>query len=163
MNTSLTSPLNFVPTMPDYRVFRLKCRFTIGAAPCHQRIGPMLPLCFHMEKAASEAGSRFVEDMVKQGWELTDGRIELTNGPFPSPLVDSAPLPTAVKIKRERGPHARFGPAYASPVVERPTLENTDAWDYEISGLFVRKLMPTVLAQSTLDSLKAKRKAHRVR
>lgn len=157
MSSLLTSPLNFVPTMPDYRVYRLKCRFMIGTAPCHKLVGPTLPLCHHLERAGYEAGRRFLDDMEQQGWRPVDGALEMTGGPFPATVPDVAALPPAIKIKRQRGPHARFGPAYTSPVDERPTLDTTDAWEYELSGYFVRKMMPTVASVNAVQNLEAKR------
>lgn len=153
----LTSPLNFIPTTPEYRVYRLKCRFAIDAGPCHKQVGPRQPVCQHLERSAYEAGRRFLDDMEHDGWQPVDGNLKMTGGPFPATPVDATTLPTAITVKRQRGPHARFGPAYASPVVERPTLETTDAWEYELSGLFVRRLMPTVATVNAVAQLEEER------
>lgn len=153
----LTSPLNLVPTAPDYRAYRLKCRFQVGAALCHQKIGPGVSVCHHLETSAYTAGRIFLDAMEHDGWRPVDGNLTMTAGPLPATPVDASALPPAVKVKRERGPHARFGPAYTSPIVEKPTLATTDIWEYELSGLFVRKLMPTVATVNAIQQLEEKR------
>ncbi len=148
----LTSALNFVPTQPEYRVYRLRCRFVVGAF-CSQE---------QVEGERLKASYRFVEDMQTQGWELADGNLELSGGPFPATsLATSVPMPA--RARGGIGPHARFGPAYSTPVVDIPTLWNTADWEYELSGLFVRKLMPTVATVAAVERLEARRGSRRGR
>lgn len=156
-----TSPLNLVPTAPTRRPQRLKCRFVIWDGPCHRRVSDLAPLCRHLEQAAYEAGCRFLEDMERQGWESTDGRLKITGGPFPATEVGASDLVRPNRPHRGLGPHPRFGPevSYESPVLLAPTIDTTDTWEYELSGWFVRPLPPLELPVSVLERMQSKRVA----
>lgn len=156
----LTSPLNLIPAMPERRAFRLKCRFLIGPGRCHWVLHPALPLCQHLERAAYDAGRRFLEEMERQGWESADGNLRLTGGPSPITATGTSTLPRPVPHQPlPRGPHPRFGPAYDSPVEDQPGVGETDGWEYEMSGWFVRPMLPTVTTVATARRLEAQRKA----
>lgn len=160
MSSILTSPLNLVPMTPDYRPWRLRCRFTIAAGPCHRTIpASSQPRCDHLDRAMYQAGRMFLDDMEQQGWQPIDGRLRLTGGPFPETPVDTADLPKPVLHQQApSGPHQRFGPSYDSPVVARSTLDTTDGWEYELSGWFVRRMLPTVMTVNAAAQLEAKRR-----
>lgn len=140
-----TSPLNFVPASPERRHYRLKCRFVIWAGSCHRVVGPRVPRCDHLEKAMYEAGCRFFEAMELQGWESADGRLRIGRGPMPATEIGTSELVRPSRPVTGQGAHPRnvSGDGYVSPVVDNPGLDETDAWEYELWGLFVRPLLPT--------------------
>lgn len=164
MSSILTSPYNLVRAGPERRAYVLKCRFSLWAAPCHARISPYLQMCPHLEQAASEMGVRFLEDMDHQGWEPVDGRLRVTAGPIPAVEVGNASLPSRVAPRpAERGPHPRFGPAYDSPVGLAHRLDETDVWQFELSGRFVRPMLPTVTTVETAERIERVRGGRRGR
>lgn len=151
MSALLTSPLNLVPTQPEYRVFRLRCRFVVDAFHTEAQF----------ERERLKAAYAFMHELERTGWASADGRLGVTGGPFPATVVSSGVPDVPRRAPVEHGPHARVGPAYVSPVLEIPTLLNVSDWEYEISGLFVRKMMPTVATVSAIEQLEAKRRSRR--
>lgn len=164
MSALQTSPLNLIPTQPDYRPYKLRCRFTIGASPCHRWVSDLAPLCGHLERAGYDAGRRFLEDMERQGWRPVDGNLQLTGGPFPATVITSVPK-APVRSRAIRGPHPRFGAevGYSGPDLTPTTLETTDAWEYELTGWFVRKMLPTIMTVEAARRVEENRAARRAR
>ena len=149
--SGLTSPFNLLPTQPEYRACWLRCRFVVNAFCTSEQLD--------IERI--KASDRFVEDMAKQGWTLANGRVELGRGPFVVTLPGVS-VPRRPERQRARlGPHERFGPTYTTPVVDAPAVETVDAWEYELVGLFYRRLLPTVLSVADAQRLEEKRRVKR--
>lgn len=145
----MSSPYNLFRQDLQYRPTVLKCRFVIGAGPCHRHVGPHLVMCRHLESAMYEAGKRFLVDMEHDGWESADGRLRIRRGPMPATEVstsDPSPPPNL--------PHGAGPPSYDTPLVELPTVDTTDAWEYELVGTFVRPMPPAILTTDTLETLR---------
>lgn len=116
-------------------------------------------LCRHLERAAYEAGRRFLEEMERQGWDSADGRLKITGGPWPSTAIGTSDLVRPGRPASGRGAHPRSGPGatYESPIAAAPTTETSDAWEYELSGRFVRPLPPLEVTVASLEAWQAKR------
>lgn len=165
MGAIQTSPLNLVPTQPDYRPYKLRCRFMVWAAPCHRVVTPLAALCEHLDRAGYEAGSRFLEDMEHQGWRPVDGRLHLTGGPFPATLIVTGVPNRPNRQKAVRGPHPRTNAeaTYVSPDLTPTTLDTTDSWEFELTGWFVRRMMPTIMTVEAAKRVEQNRAARRAR
>lgn len=160
-----TSPFNLIPVAPTRREQTLKCRFTIWSAPCHRRVSGLTVLCRHLERAAYEAGCRFLEEMEWQGWDSVDGRLKITGGPYPATTIGTSDLVRPSPPVRRSGLHPRFGPdaSYDSPVSVTDPLDATESWEYELSGRFVRPLPPLELPVSVLEAVQAHKRSRRGR
>lgn len=129
---------------PDrgYRAYKLKCRFAVEARP-----NPRF-----LEKAKYVAAEAFVRHMAMQGWTYLDKYGFKMTGPYPT--VQSVVLPKHSQQGRWHEPSAEImaaveaGARYRAPrnglVSTVPLLGETDKWDYELVGVFVRK---TIMAE----------------
>ncbi|KKN62516.1 hypothetical protein LCGC14_0511320 [marine sediment metagenome] len=125
------------------RAYRLKCRFVIGAFPSERAL----------EKGKYEAADLFVRDMAKQDFEYVDHYGFKMSGPFPA--TETVNLPSPSQQEQWHAPskdmiaaiHAGYQPerlaangGYAKPV---PLITETDAWEFELSGVFVHETILT--------------------
>ncbi len=123
--------------------YRLKCRFVIGAYPSARAL----------EKGKFEAADLFVRDMAKQDFDYVDHYGFKMSGPFPA--VETVTLPSASQQERWHTPSAEMITAiragyqpeqlarnggYAKSV---PLISETDAWEFELSGVFVHDTILT--------------------
>lgn len=114
------------------RAYRLKCRFKIEPCPGQSRL----------DREKVTVAERFVADMHKQGWENQPGYGFRMRGPFPMVVPTVVRVPSRLS-SREMFPHvmqgARFPDTGHDSVSLVPTLEFSEWWEYEISGVFVRE------------------------
>ena len=125
-----------------YHSYRMKCRFAVEAYP-----NPRF-----LERAKHVAAEAFVKHMAMQGWTYLDKYGFKMTGPYPA--VQSVTLPRRSQQERWHEPSAKImaavaaGARYRAPrdglVSTVPLLGETDKWDYELVGVFVRK---TIMAE----------------
>ena len=133
----------FVRAAPEWRPMRLHCRFVTNASPRPEEI----------EAERLKATDRFVDDMARQGWRLV-GAPALVGGPFPATPRAAAVPKAPPRRTRRLGPRDTRPDPYPEGVVkELPTLLTTDAWEYELAGVFVRPLMPSEVLVEDLPTL----------
>lgn len=124
------------------RAYRLRCRFTIGAMPSARTL----------EKAKYHAAELFVRDMKQQGWEYLDHYGFRMTGPFPA--TEAVTVPKRSQQARWHIPSHELLPALLAgyrvpmpvePSIVRcvPTISTTDAWEYELAGVFIRDTILT--------------------
>ncbi len=130
---------------PDHgkRAYRLKCRFVIGAYPSERTL----------ELGKFEAAERFVRDMRKQDYEYLDTHGLEMSGPFPA--TETVTIPKRSQQEQWHAPSAELFAAIQSGYrpermaqdggCARPVLPlaETDAWEFELSGVFVHKTIWT--------------------
>ena len=115
----------------DKKPYRLRCRFRIEPHPGQGRL----------DREKVKVAEQFVRDMHKQGWENHTGSGFAMKGPFP-PVIP-------VTIRPRRTPSARqmlAGVARGERVLddgytgvrEVPLLGESEWWEYEIAGVFIR-------------------------
>ncbi len=131
--------LNLIRPDLGRRAYRLKCRFVIEAYPTAGRLATV----------KVEAAERFVEDMAKQGYEYMD-----KHGVTEPRLIGAVTPITGAPTRAQR---ERFDAAAALPnvmagdrlrlqhemdyAVTIPLLNQVDAWQYEITAVFVHKTL----------------------
>ena len=118
------------------RAYRLKCRFTVNAFP-----SPSL-----LEKQKFKVAEMFVTDMAKQGFAYLDKHGFRMTGPYPQ--IKTVILPKRHQQARwnassrallpgltsGRIPGRLNDPGYVTTVNK---MNEMDAWDFELSGVFV--------------------------
>lgn len=105
----------FVPTAPAWRPQILRCRFT-HAAPL--AFPPSEAWLASLAKVRNAEADTFVEAMARQGWQLA-GSIVGTNEPV------------GVVFTADERAH------------DLAPLRQSDIWQFEIAGRFIRQLLPT--------------------
>ena len=124
------------------KAYRLKCRFVIGAYPSEGTV----------EKAKYHAADLFIADMAKQGWQYVSRHGFTMKGPFPATQMIMLPkrseqerwhTPSRELLSAaQAGYRARTGAdgGYVRPV---PLLSDTDAWEFELAGVFTHDTILT--------------------
>ena len=123
--------------------YRLRCRFTV----------PAYPNAILLERAKYQAADLFIRDMRKQGWEYMPRHGFTMSGPYP--VTDTAPLPKRsaqpkwhtpsreVLQRIEAGQTVRA--ADADFAKEVPKLSESENWEYELAGVFLRDMIRSVV------------------
>jgi len=121
------------------KAYRLRCRFRVEAHPSER----------WLEKAKYRAAEEFVRDMAKQGWEYLSKHGFKMTGPYPA--IETVRLPKASQQPQWHIPSRdmleaiqagyRLNPppdegGYAKTV---PLIDETDKWEYELAGVFLRE------------------------
>ena len=130
---------------PDWgkHPYRLRCRFTVDAYP-----NPIL-----LERAKYQAADLFIEDMRKQDWEYVSSHGFKMTGPYPA--VETVTLPkrsaqakwhtpskeVLQRIQAGQTVRAEGG----SLVKEVPKLSESEKWEYELAGVFLRDTIRSVV------------------
>ena len=126
------------------KAYRLKCRFTVNAFP-----DPEL-----LAKEKFRVAEMFVTDMAKQGFDYLDKHGFRMSGPYPQIRTITLPKRHLQKqwhtpsrellpgLSQGRIPHKVDDPGYVTTLGQ---MHETDAWDFELSGVFVHK---TILVET---------------
>ncbi len=115
----------------DKTPYRLKCRIKTEPYPSRSRLD--------VEKV--RVTEQWVVDMHKQGWENLPGHGFKMAGPFPAvtPMdLHFKRIPSAQEMLPEVMQGARFLDPGVDGVQEVPALHESEWWEFEISGVFIR-------------------------
>lgn len=120
---------------PDlgHKAYRLRCKFTIGAAPSRD----------FLDKAKYAAAEKFVQDMAKQGWVHVSRFGFHMTGPFPAMRAKQVSRRLRVPSAKDMLPAVLQGATFRAPemygVQTVPVLGESEDWDYELASVFVHK------------------------
>ena len=120
----------FIKPSRDKKPYRLRCRFKVDPGTVPQ------------ESEKVRVAERFVVDMKNQGWVYDDRfGFEMT-GPYPviTPITIHAPRqPTAKQMLNEVSQGNRFLAPEGTVATLMPTLAESESWEYELKGVFIRE------------------------
>lgn len=126
MRTLFSQPLR------DRKPYRLRARFRIEPFPSPDRL----------DREKVKVAETFVADMGKQGWDNAESFGFSLRGPF------AMIVPTQIRVRRtptarEMLPMVALGARFledtTSPVTLVPALAESEWWEYELAGVFVRE------------------------
>ncbi len=115
----------------EKKPYRLKCHLKIEPYPSRSRL--------EIEKV--RIAERFVRDMHTQGWENLPGHGFKMAGPFPAvtPMdLHYTRIPTASEMLPGVMQGARFLDSGVEGVQLVPKIHESEWWEFEISGVFIR-------------------------
>ncbi|KKN75662.1 hypothetical protein LCGC14_0379020 [marine sediment metagenome] len=126
----MDSPSIFIRPGREKKPYRLKCRFKVD------------PDTRPSDTEKVRVAAQFVEDMRKQGWIHQDGSEWSMTGPYPviTPITIHAPrTPTAKEMMYGVSQGDQFLAPEGTLASVMPTLAESEAWDYELKGVFIRE------------------------
>lgn len=131
----------------DRKAYRLRARFKIEPFPSP----------FRLDREKVRVAERFVADMHKQGWEYIEGYGFKMSGPFPMIVPRTIPvrrMPTAREMLPRVARGERFLDDSETGVSIVPALAESEAWEYEIAGVFAREQIMTERADPHEEDLR---------
>lgn len=131
----------------DRKAYRLRCRFKIEPFPPPYRL----------DREKVKVAEQFVREMHKQGWEYVESFGFKMAGPFPM-VVPTTIRPNRMPTAREMLPWVARGERFLDDgetgVSTVPALRESEWWEYELAGVFVRDQIMTEVADRHEEELR---------